>query len=364
VKGGRAIVFRNNTVAGDMPGNAFAVRFLREVDNPQNRSIRLINNIWSDPFGTMEDLSDGEPKDTTGLLLNNNLYWNNGRPIPVDTDVMNSFMDARGITANPLLASQTGLVLPNWRGTQFASGKKTIREEFERLVNTYGKPAAGSPVIGAANAERSPENDILDAPRGAAPDIGAFQVRAASSPLRLALFKQVVLGGEKIGLNRVFIAGTAGGTVFLTSSTPGVIVPARVTIPANEDSAPFTISTTAVRTPVKVTITATYGATMRTATLTVVPQGLVSVNASKHKLTPGYSDHLVMVAGPAAAPFSITLSSSRPNLLSFSGPATVAAGASYGKVRVHTKPVAVPTEVTITASYGGREASTIVYLQP
>lgn len=176
VKGARDVIFRHNTVVGDLPANAFAMRLNREGQNPVNERVWFFANVWADPTGTMEDFSDGDRAETRDARLESNLYWNGGRPLPADGDVLNPGDDARGVIGDPKLPFQDGLVLPRWVGTRFRSGNRTIREEFERLVMLYGAPGPSSAVTGRADPARAPRDDILGRPRDAAPDLGCFEV--------------------------------------------------------------------------------------------------------------------------------------------------------------------------------------------
>jgi hypothetical protein len=188
VKGGRSVTFRHNTVAGDFPSLAFAMRLNTEGSNPANENIQFFNNVWSDPTGTMEDFSDAPPGQTASFTLRNNLYWNGGAALPQDAaEQVNYTDDARRLVADLQLPGQAGVVPPRWDGAagRFAEGSTTIREAFVRLVSLYGRPAPGSAVLGAAEPGTAAAQDILGNPRPAsAPDLGAFQSGGTNYALR------------------------------------------------------------------------------------------------------------------------------------------------------------------------------------
>ena len=194
VKGGKDVTFRHNTVVGDLPALAYAMRLTQEGQNPANENIRFYNNIWSDPTGTMgaenasrpNDFSDTPRGETASWTLNNNLYWNGGQDIPTSaSETINYTDDGVGLVADPQLPTLTNIVLPRWDegAAQFADGSTTIRGVFERLVAQYGTPNQSSAVIDAANVAESPSDDILGnmRPNGAA-DIGAVEVTSGPSP--------------------------------------------------------------------------------------------------------------------------------------------------------------------------------------
>ena len=187
VKGARDVDFRNNTVVGDLPALAFAMRLNREGDNQPNASIRFANNVWSDPAGTMgaegpgrdNDFSDTPPADTTSFLLWSNVYWNGGVALPGSgSELLSPGDDTARVVGDPLLPSTSGIVVPRWLPEQgaFADGSGRIRRVFRRLVKRYGKPAVGSAVIAADDPAHAPAKDILRRPRDLdAPAAGAFE---------------------------------------------------------------------------------------------------------------------------------------------------------------------------------------------
>lgn len=178
VKGSRDIVFRANTIVGDLPGNAFAMRLNREGSNPTVQNIRFFNNLWADPAGTMNDFSDVLAADVSGIVLRRNGYWNAGGPIPQDpTDAVNSANDSERLLGDPRLPAQTGITTPHWlpAQSQFNGGFTRIAEVFAHYALTYGQPAAGGAGINQADPTQMPLDDLLGRPRGAAPDLGAVE---------------------------------------------------------------------------------------------------------------------------------------------------------------------------------------------
>jgi hypothetical protein len=188
MRGVKNVTVRNNTVSGDLPAKAYAFRAEIIDLNPTNENIFFFNNIWSDPAGTMgapspedsNEFSDGDPAQSNNLVLDNNLYWNGGGAIPPGELVSPLADDARRVVADPLLnVDQSDVLLPRWIGDSFLSGNPAVRDEFVRLVETYGLAPAGSPALGQADPNHAPADDILGRPRPAKPALGAYDYQPA-----------------------------------------------------------------------------------------------------------------------------------------------------------------------------------------
>ena len=110
------------------------------------------------------------------VVLDNNLYWNNGVAIPYDPlEKVNYTDDVHPVVADPLIGSPASLVIPRWvPPSSFADGSPTIRLAFLRLVDLYARTRVGSPAFGAADPANAPAEDIRGNLR-LAPDIGAYE---------------------------------------------------------------------------------------------------------------------------------------------------------------------------------------------
>jgi hypothetical protein len=188
-RGVRDITFRHNTVVGDLPSKAYAMRLSQGYSNPRNRNIYFYNNIWSDPTGTMgsqdqsaeieSGFADAPALATSSYELHGNLYWNGDRTLPQNRrGVVNVTDDRHSLVRNPALPTQEGLLVPRWdsESDTFADGSTSIREAFVRLVRDYGTPGAESAAIHAADPAQAPWEDILGMPRQRQqPTIGAVE---------------------------------------------------------------------------------------------------------------------------------------------------------------------------------------------
>ncbi len=173
--------------------------------------------------GGSNDFADGAASEVTGLVLDDNLYWNNGAAIPVGDFFDPLVLDTHDTVANPQLnTNMAGLVLPRYTGSAFVSGNTTVRQEFVRLVNLYGAVPSGSPAVGAATVGQSPADDILGLPRPVGgPDLGAFEYQGFGFNLTASpSLRAIPAGGSAAFTLGVQALGGYSSTVSLTAPSP------------------------------------------------------------------------------------------------------------------------------------------------
>ncbi len=193
-KGVHNVVFRHNTITGDMPSGAFAWRTNVEGENQLNDNIQLYNNIYSDPTGTMDNFATAPVGETAGFTLRGNLYWNGGQPLPGGTeDMVQISADPAAVNGDPLLNAPVNVPLPVWDAAAglFGGGAVDIRAAFRQLVLAYGLPQAGSAALDQADPAQASGEDILGQPRAGAPDLGAYEVQGNETVVVLATSEPV-----------------------------------------------------------------------------------------------------------------------------------------------------------------------------
>jgi len=180
------IEVRANTVVGDLPGGSFGFRIGTEISGSSVEGISIRNNLYYDPTGTMTRLMGtyGNVLLNT-FTLDNNLFYNEGNPLPVGTSGLNPTDDINRIETDPLMNKDHSFIqLPRWSeaNQNFPSSNTTIRQEFERLVFAYGSIADSSPAIDHADSNNMPDVDILNRTRDDNKDVGAYEFNAGPTP--------------------------------------------------------------------------------------------------------------------------------------------------------------------------------------
>jgi len=149
IKGAKNIRFFNNTITGNLPSNAYAIRANTEAQNLINTHIYLYNNIWSDPTQTMgsgayeqaNDFSDTLHHQIDHFELNNNIIWNGEEILPYSFfDAINPNDDKNLHHRNPYLPEQKNILLPTWNNQKqsFNNGTFLITEAFQKIIYIYG----------------------------------------------------------------------------------------------------------------------------------------------------------------------------------------------------------------------------------
>lgn len=160
-------------------------------------------------------------------------------------------------------------------------------------------------------------------------------------------------------------AGPSGKVVALTSSNPGISVPASVKVLAGQSSATFTISSSAVSGPVNVSVMASLASVSASTSIRLAPAALKSLTVSLPSVIAGANltgeAIIATLAGPAGD--TVTLTSSSPAAM-VPGFVVVPSGGTYKTFTVATGGVSVATPVTLTASFNGISQSTTFTVSP
>jgi hypothetical protein len=178
----------------------------------------------------------------------------------------------------------------------------------------------------------------------------------------LTIAPSTVTGGTSVNgsLRLTAPARSGGATVTLSRSGSVATVPASVVVPAGNSTVQFPITTSSPATQTEAQITASIGASVKTANLTVTPvsAALADVALSASTIEGGTSVNGTVVLG-AAAPEGgalVMLAASSPSV---SVPANVLVpeGNLQASFSVTTSKVGALTKATITATWGASDSA-------
>jgi probable HAF family extracellular repeat protein len=185
----------------------------------------------------------------------------------------------------------------------------------------------------------------------------------------LSLTRSTMIGACQTAIAKVTLSGSAppsGANVALSATTPGVHVPAAVTIGAGETSASVTVTADAVHTLSKGVFTASFGGAMKELPLAVRPIYLTSVTVSPASVTAG-STATATAAIECAAPvggIAGTVTSTNPAATPATGSIRFAAGATTASVAIGTKAVSSVTRPAIRVTVNAVTKSAALEVQP
>jgi hypothetical protein len=191
-------------------------------------------------------------------------------------------------------------------------------------------------------------------------------------PTAFNLNATTVLGGASGNLTgSVTIAAAAppgGLAIALSSSDPSVQFPngPAVTVPQNQTTATFPITTSAVAAPVQVTLTATVNTVSLTANLTVVPPPTVLSLSINPASVVGSSTAVgtVTLQSPAPQNGAVVTIQSSSSFAQAAPSVTVPQGATSASFAITTLPVPGLQTVTITALIGASSQQAMLTILP
>ncbi len=201
----------------------------------------------------------------------------------------------------------------------------------------------------------------------------AIPTAASASALNgLTISPGVVNNGQSAtGDLQMAFADPNPTTVLLFSSAPSAAqVPASIVVPPLVTEVFFTITTTASAPPTGVQITASVDNVPRVANLSVnfaAPAGptLKAISVTPASITAGSNGTgTVSFTGAANDGAVVNLTSSNPAVVQVPQQTVVNLGATSGTFKVTTAAVSQRTTVTLTATWFGKTATTVVTVAP
>lgn len=198
---------------------------------------------------------------------------------------------------------------------------------------------------------------------------GAVTLKINPASLVSVAFSPTSVVGGNSGQGTVSLDGNApssGVTISLsTSKTPsGVSFPSSVTISGGSRTATFSVATQPVAAAEALKLNATLGGNSFSATLTIQPAMLQSVNVNPSSFDGGQSAlGMVMMSGKVTKPVTVKLSSSNPNVTVPSS-VTVSTGAASADFAVTSKGVSQSLSITITAKVGTQSTTCQITVNP
>jgi uncharacterized protein (TIGR03437 family) len=235
-----------------------------------------------------------------------------------------------------------------------------------QVVVAQGK-ASGQTAIGTVSVNTVQTGTITATAQGAT-QTASFEVDPANQAkvAALTLSTTSLPGGQSLTgtVSLAAPAASGGVSVQIASDDPSVKVPATVSVPFNQSSATFNITTMSVTTAGTANLTATLGSSSATAQLQVLPLLALSIDAAA--VTDGnLVNGTVTLAQPAQAPGAIVLiGASDVSAVRPPATVTVLTGQTTTTFVITTLQVTSARTVTITASYMGVMQSVNLTVNP
>jgi probable HAF family extracellular repeat protein len=186
----------------------------------------------------------------------------------------------------------------------------------------------------------------------------------------LSLTRSTMIGACQTAIAKVTLNGSAppsGASVTLSSTTPGLHVPAAVTIGPGETSVSVTVTADAVHTLSKGVFAAAFGGTRKELPLAVRPIYLTSVTVSPSSVTGGSTataTATIECAAPAGGMAGTVTSTNPAAATPATGSVNFAAGATTTSVAIRTNPVGSVTTPAIRVAVNGVTKSAALEVKP